>query len=98
MCTQHWPTKHIAKLKLIKSQLFMCLQDVNISSTNYSLAITPSGNKAFIHWVLEGTDISTGLDVNLFGLDLLVVDEQGLVKEILALRQPLPAERQRLIR
>ncbi|KAL3156970.1 hypothetical protein ABBQ38_001228 [Trebouxia sp. C0009 RCD-2024] len=55
-----------------------------------------AGNKAFIHWSSTGTEKKEGLTTKMYGLEMLVFNEQCQVSEILVLRQPLESQKAEL--
>lgn len=55
-----------------------------------------AGNKAFIHWTSTGVEKKQGLTNHMYGLELLVFDEQCMISEILVLRQPLESQKAEL--
>lgn len=55
-----------------------------------------AGNKAFLHWTSVGVEKKAGLKNHLYGLEMLVFDEQCKISEILILRQPLESQKAEL--
>ena len=63
-----------------------------------SIAVTADSNKAFIYWASHGEQTDTHEENHFYGLNLLVFNEKGLVKEILGFRQPLASERPQFLK
>jgi hypothetical protein len=63
-----------------------------------SIAVTSDSNKAFIYWASHGEQTDTHQENHFYGLNLLIFNEKGLVKEILGFRQPLASERPQLLK
>lgn len=63
-----------------------------------SIAVTKDSNKAFIYWASHGEQTDTHQENNFYGLNLLIFNEKGMVKEILGFRQPLASERPQLLK
>ena len=63
-----------------------------------SIAVTSDSNKAFIYWASHGEQTDTHDENHFYGLNLLVFNDQGMVKEILGFRQPLASERPKLLK
>lgn len=55
-----------------------------------------AGNKAFLHWTSVGVEKKEGLKNHLYGLEVLVFNEQCKISEILVLRQPLESQKAEL--
>ncbi|KAK9823774.1 hypothetical protein WJX72_005413 [[Myrmecia] bisecta] len=69
------------------------------TSSSDTIAVTP-GNKAFVHWSAEGK-LETGGDKQsnkLFGLNMLVFNEECKIAEVIGFRQPMSSERQQLLK
>ncbi|KAI7838992.1 hypothetical protein COHA_007232 [Chlorella ohadii] len=65
-----------------------------VKSNTVDIAVTPSSNKAFIWWHVQGVQKDTKQDNDMYGLNLLVFDAQRdmLIKDIVGYRQPLQSE------
>ena len=63
-----------------------------------SFAVTSDSNKAFIYWASHGEQTDTHEENHFYGLNLLVFNEKGMVKEILGFRQPLASERPKFLK
>ena len=60
-----------------------------------SVAVS-AGNKAFIHWTSKGIEKKECLTTHMYGLEMLVFNEQCKISEILVLRQPLESQKAEL--
>lgn len=52
-----------------------------------------SSNKTFVHWSSTGLEGKAGSSTVMFGLDVIVFNDSGKIKEILVLRQPLESQK-----
>ena len=55
-----------------------------------------SGNKTFVHWSSTGVEGKNGPRTTMYGLDVVVFDDDGKIKEVLVLRQPLESQKAEL--
>lgn len=72
------------------------LQNWQSEQENRKTIAVSAGNKAFIHWTSTGVEKKQGLTNHMYGLELLVFDEQCMISEILVLRQPLESQKAEL--
>ena len=63
-----------------------------------TIAVTSNSNKAFIYWASHGEQTDTHQENHFYGLNLLIFNQEGKVKEILGFRQPLASERPQLLK
>lgn len=65
-----------------------------VKSNTVDIAVTPSSNKAFIWWHVQGVQKDTKQDNDMYGLNLLVFDTHRdmCIKDIVGYRQPLQSE------
>lgn len=64
-----------------------------VRSNDVDIAVTPSSNKAFIHWHVRGVQKDTQQEQDLYGLNLLCFDpKEMLISEVVGFRQPLASE------
>lgn len=66
-------------------------------TTHNDIAVTPSGNKAFIYWSAQGVQENTQQQNDIYGFNFLVFDTEGQITDILGFRQPLASERPKLL-
>lgn len=55
-----------------------------------------SGNKTFIHWSSTGVEGQEGPRTAMYGLDVIIFNDVGKIKEVLVLRQPLESQKAEL--
>lgn len=73
------------------------LQSWSPKTTHNDIAVTPSGNKAFIYWSAQGVQENTQQQNDIYGFNFLVFDTEGQITDILGFRQPLASERPKLL-
>lgn len=76
--------------------LLHVLQSWKSEQQDRTTVAVSAGNKAFIHWSSTGTEKKEGLTTKMYGLEMLVFNEQCQVSEILVLRQPLESQKAEL--
>lgn len=76
--------------------LVVLLQSWKAEQQDRTTVAVSAGNKAFIHWSSAGTEKKEGLTSKLYGLEMLVFNEQCQISEILVLRQPLESQKAEL--
>ena len=74
----------------------MLLQSWKSEQQDRTTVAVTAGNKAFIHWSSVGVEKKEGLTSNLYGLEMLVFNDQCKISEILVLRQPLESQKAEL--
>ena len=72
------------------------LQSWKTEQQDRTTVAVSAGNKAFIHWSSVGTEKKEGLTTKMYGLKMLVFNEQCKISEILVLRQPLESQKAEL--
>ena len=75
---------------------FKLLQSWKTEQQDRTTVAVSAGNKAFIHWSSVGTEKKEGLTTKMYGLEMLVFNEQCKISEILVLRQPLESQKAEL--
>lgn len=55
-----------------------------------------SGNNTFVHWSSTGVEGKNGSRTTMYGLDVVVINDEGKIKEVLVLRQPLESQKAEL--
>lgn len=58
-----------------------------------TVAVTPGGNKAFIHWSSKGVELGSQEENEFYGLNVLVFNQESRITKIIGFRQPLASER-----
>jgi len=69
------------------------LQAWKSEQENRETIAVSAGNKAFLHWTSVGIENKEGLRNHMFGLEMLVFNEQCKISESLVLRQPLESQK-----
>ncbi len=72
------------------------LQAWKSEQENRETIAVSAGNKAFLHWTSVGVEKMGGLKNHMYGLEMLVFNEQCEISEILVLRQPLESQKAQL--
>ncbi|DBA68467.1 hypothetical protein WJX79_007535 [Trebouxia sp. C0005] len=79
-----------------KSMIHSVFQAWKSEQENREAIAVSAGNKAFLHWTSIGVEKKEGLKNHMYGLEMLVFNEQCKISEILVLRQPLESQKAEL--
>ena len=77
-------------------RILVSLQSWKSEQQDRTTVAVSAGNKAFIHWSSVGVEKKEGMTSKLYGLEMLVFNEQCKISEILVLRQPLESQKAEL--
>lgn len=66
--------------------------------SNHSHTAASAGNKSFVHWDSDATHTKDNTTESMYGLNMLVFNDEGKIAEVIGFRQPSKSELQQFLK